>query len=108
MNAVKADLKTVQDAARAAIPEAWLQLPRSNFLTTEQTKEAAQQAVDDEPLAPFLPPPELDMDYRPEGDGHELVLQVKTSQLSLKSCCISNHPCIWPSRVHLTSIPTRT
>lgn len=75
VDAVKADLKSVQDTARTSIPEAWLQLPQLGFMTTEQREEAAQQAVDDEPLAPFLPPPELDMDYRPEGNGHELVLQ---------------------------------
>lgn len=83
MDAVKADLKSVQDTAQTTIPEAWLQLPELGFMTTEQREGAAQQAVDDEPLAPFLPPPELDMDYRPEGNGHELVLQV----IPLSACC---------------------
>ncbi|KAK9863004.1 hypothetical protein WJX84_002802 [Apatococcus fuscideae] len=75
LDAVQADLGNVQGTAQASIPEAWLQLPQSGPLTAEQQDEIAQQAIDDKPLAPFLPPPELDRDYRPEGSGHELVLQ---------------------------------
>lgn len=77
LDAVQADLGNVQGTAQASIPEAWLQLPQSGPLTAEQQDEIAQQAIDDKPLAPFLPPPELDRDYRPEGSGHELVLQVR-------------------------------
>ena len=107
VDAVKADLKSVQDTARTSIPEAWLQVPQLGFMTDEQREEAAQQAVDDEPLAPFLPPPELDMDYRPEGNGHELVLQVSIPcQLAFNE--LMSGPSLCPCRVHSTYVRSRT
>ena len=80
LHAVKADLQNLQEAAEATIPRDWLQMPRDGLLSDEQRDKLAQQTLDDEPLAPFLPPAELDLDYRPEGNGRELVLQA-----SLKS-----------------------
>ncbi len=83
LDAVKADLESLQDQARAAIPQGWLQLPQAGALTAEQRDELAQQSTDEEPLTPFLPPPELDLDYRPEGNGQELVLQVRENQAKM-------------------------
>ena len=103
-----ADLERVRQDAKAAIPKHWLQLPQEGTLTAEQRDNLAQQTADEEPLAPFLPPPELDLDYRPEGSGRELVLQVKSAiqafalHLPAGPCC--REACI---RTHYTSAVTK-